>query len=352
MAEHVTYFGHIIPWDGYGLSTCIFFKHFHDRATLSYFGRGADMDLAFLKFPEIVEACTRPVPQSKWHIDHTPPIIHGDLSGPFRKSERKVIATMWELHKIPSYWKPIIDRYDKIVVPDTAQVDIFVRSGVNPSKITVIPEFIDVDFWSQEKQNPPDDGIFRFFTWGVLSNRKCPTEIIKAFKIAFGKQTDVALCLKTIHGAFDADIGDDERITLIDATLEDFELRQLVAYHDCVISVSRGEGYGCCPIQAMALGKPVILNGAFSLKTKWDNRYNYPIDDNGLEPCEPSVAFPEPDGGLWCKINVNFLADRMREIYENRDEARRKGKLAALEVKKYGVDRVVKQWQSFLESLD
>ena len=56
-----------------------------------------------------------------------------------------------------------------------------------------------------------------------------------------------------------ADLGD--RVTVIDATMKDNEVKNLIRCCDCLLSLHRSEGFGRGPAEAMFFGRPVVATG-------------------------------------------------------------------------------------------
>ena len=106
------------------------------------------------------------------------------------------------------------------------------------------------------------------FTFLVLANlqpRKAVAETAEAFVAAFGDSDRVRL---RVHGKWgDVDVirrmdsfrrFRNVRVTL--GTLTDAEMAALWREADCVVSLSKGEGWGLVPREALALGLPVIVS--------------------------------------------------------------------------------------------
>jgi glycosyltransferase involved in cell wall biosynthesis len=95
---------------------------------------------------------------------------------------------------------------------------------------------------------------------------------------------------------------------------------------DCYVSLHRSEGLGFTIAEAMSYGKPVIATGYSGNLTFMheENSYLVPYVLTNVPPeCDPY-----PAGALWAEPDLDRAAGFMRHVYENQDEARRRGQLA------------------------
>lgn len=340
--------GHLKPADGYGMCSVLWLRQFKDLVHLSPGARERYSSVGTLKFdPSLATLYAEAPPlRTSWALYFASPM------DPCCNADHHAIWTMWEADVLPRAWRHALERFDLVIVPDVSQIDIFRGSGVSAEKLRIAPGFVDFGSWPPALPRQPD-GCVKFLTWGVLGARKSPDLVIEAFRRAFQNDENVSLTLKTIDGwrAFSCD---DPRVHCIDREYSVAELRHLATEHDCCVFISRGEGFGTCPLQAAAVGRPVILNAALALRSQWDESCNYPVEDLGNEPCtDPHLSgFVGGDPGNWARVDVDRVAERMREIYERREDSSAKGWLAALQVRrKFGSQAVRKQWEPILAEM-
>ena len=126
-------------------------------------------------------------------------------------------------------------------------------------------------------------------------------------------------------------IGDRHDIVLIDTTSTRPTRTALTASCDCYVSLHRSEGLGLTMAEAMYLGKPVIATG-YSGNIDFMRTHNsYPVDYR-LVPIGDGSA-PYPPEAEWAEPDVEHAARLMREVFEQPDEARRRGASAALDMR-------------------
>ena len=88
------------------------------------------------------------VPVQVW-VYHTDPSTANSLRWPENQCDYAVLRAMFEFTRIPASWTAVLnsDAYAEIWVPATFVRDSFAASGVNRSKLIVVPEPIDTHRW-------------------------------------------------------------------------------------------------------------------------------------------------------------------------------------------------------------
>ena len=66
----------------------------------------------------------------------------------------KVGRTMYETDRAPATWVPRLNGMDRIWVPTVFHKNAFAKSGVDPSKLVVLPEAVDVAFFNPSIHKP------------------------------------------------------------------------------------------------------------------------------------------------------------------------------------------------------
>ena len=265
-------------------------------------------------------------------------VAHG-YPGELRRvpAGRLVLWTMWESDRLPDNWKDEIhEGAVALIVPSSAQIDIFQKSGIE-LPIYVMPDNVNPDVFTPYDR--PARDTFTFATWARMSSRKCPMELLECFWRAFPAEPDVRLIIKTHHGHFGGgQVGripaiKDKRVTIIDSgeQLPDWspqQMAQLAHQADAGVFLSAGEGFYCGPIEAMFTGLPTIVPTHTGPADYADEAYNYPVRTAGTE------TSPMGTDMLWWVMDFDQVSERMREIYENRTEAKARGLAASREMRR------------------
>jgi glycosyltransferase involved in cell wall biosynthesis len=266
------------------------------------------------------------------------------LSLPF---ERKIAIVPFETTRIPPSWVHRINSCHALIVPCRQNVDMMKDSGVT-IPIEVVHWGVDTKkFYKIERNN---DRPFTFGIMGSLTKRKGIDTLIDAFFRAFPNEKDVRLICKTSNSFFLW--GRKDRRMKIDMTpstneeLIDGFFREI----DCFVWPSHGEGFGLPPLEAMATGVPVIATG-------WSGMADYMIPEVGwtidytMDDAKDFTegVYKEPCG-QWAIPKINHLMQLMRHAYENQDEVRQKGAMAAEYVKnEWGWENKIDMYKEALE---
>lgn len=260
-----------------------------------------------------------------------------------------VMIQPWEYGSLPKEWVPIInEQVDEVWVYSTFVQDCFVRSGVDPQRVHVVPCGVDVHkFHPRARPAPlPTNKRFKFLFVGATIWRKGSDLLLDAYLSQFTADDDVCLVIKDLPGypgrfvtdrirQVQADPEAPEILYLADALPPD-DLPGLYTACDCLVLPYRGEGFGLPILEAMACGRPVIVT-------------NYGA---ALDFCTPQNAYLIPASVVWmperrvahletvdypylAEPDVEHLGRLLRQVYERPQEALTIGRRAAEHVHRY-----------------
>jgi glycosyltransferase involved in cell wall biosynthesis len=247
----------------------------------------------------------------------------------------------WETDAIPDRWSAAFNLVDEIWVYSRYVAENVSRAS--PVPVVVVPLPVEAPPAPGRSTLPvplaEEDFAFLFaFDYFSTLERKNPVGLVEAFTRAFAPGEGPKLVLKTIHAGFRPEARERLRWTargrpdvlLVDALLAPDEMAALFARADCYVSLHRSEGFGLTLAESMALGKPVVAT-AFGGNTDFMTPANSYLVD-----WSPTAVGPEgehyPAEGTWAEPSVEHAAALMREVWEDRDGARRRGARAADDV--------------------
>lgn len=257
------------------------------------------------------------------------------------RGKRRVGFTMLEVDGFPHEWVRQGNEMDEVWVPTRFNQEGFRNSGLK-RPIHTIPLGVDTDYFHpglKAHPNPMGEYVFLSnFEWG---ERKEPWLLLKAFNDVFSAREPVRLVCKIINK--DPAVRVREEIRKLELKESggkisflfnvEFPYYQLGSFYrsaDCYISAGRGEGWDMPLMEAMACGLP-------SIATDWGAHTEF-VHAGVAYPLRarrtiPAVAkCPYYDGFRWADPDPEHLRHLLRLVYENRDEARRVGSLAAREM--------------------
>jgi glycosyltransferase involved in cell wall biosynthesis len=255
--------------------------------------------------------------------------------------------TIWETSKLHPDWPGWINSgASKVLVGCKWNKEVFQTSGVE-IPIGVVPHGIDISDFDDIRPYRiagVNEDTFVFYSIFQWTERKHPLALIKAYWHEFKQEDNVALVLKTYRGDYSDGEKDAIRNTikrlknvmpndyhppiyLILNLLSEDEISGLHARGDCYASFDRGEGFGLSPFAAGACGNPIIVTNYGGSKEYAKAHNSYRID-RSLTPVFGMPWSPWYRGDqLWAEPDVQHGAELMRHVYENQEEAKRRGEV-------------------------
>ena len=284
-------------------------------------------------------------------IDYDKVIVHStpDLWHHWTRFEqhKHIIGyTVWETSSIPKEWVSACNQVNEVWVPCDWNMQVFKDSGVT-TPLRKVPHAIDVPDlelvpnFNLEGVNENDFVFYSIFQW---QERKNPYGLLSAYTAAFTGVDDVVLVLKTYRHDHGGDR--DQIIKLIKdfrqfmnlnhypkmfLVVENMSRDGILGLHkrgDSFLLLQRSEGWGLPHFEAAACGKSVITP-AYGGQTDFLNEENsYPINYT-LTPVGGMTWSPYYRGDqYWAEPDLKNAIERMRHVYNNRDEAKAKGRRA------------------------
>lgn len=241
------------------------------------------------------------------------------------------IMTMWESTRLPSFFIPIINRYDHICNPSKWGKETFERNGIS-QPIDIVPLGVDNDKFHYLNRYVATKGHpWTFFIQSVqLLDRKNAFKCLQLFvsdKSTKSKlPSDTRLIIKTIPFPITTgtqiDLWITPQVHFIEKPLEWDELIDL--HKDCHISVNptSGEGFGLIPMETMATGMATIVTN-YSGITEWADAEYVMLLDYIEIPTHFDVC------SYWAKPNMDQCLKYMLWTYEHQDEALALGQRAS-----------------------
>lgn len=287
--------------------------------------RGAELSVHYSWF--LVKAGLRPETLNLLQRPATFPAAVGvcmATPGEFEKlpTPYRIGFTMYEATnplRIYPEWSHQCNDVDRLFVPCEYCADVFSRFTHRP--IDVVPLAINEEYCRPELRTERE--TFRVVTFATLTGRKSPLEMIDVFQKAFprNKYPNVEFVLKTrldLLGSQTPGLPgvDDSRIVVESGTWPLKRILDLLYSSDCMMFLSKGEGFGMTPREAMATGLPVILADNTGMSDVCDYKYNWPVPTDHMES--------SPLGGDWCVPDWDYAVDCLRYIYKNRKKSYQK----------------------------
>lgn len=180
----------------------------------------------------------------------------------------------WTLGRIPQDWVPSLTHADEIWVTSESQRRAYVDSGVDPSKLVIIPAGVDTNIFHTQVAPMELDGrkAYRFIFVGDGNWQRGADLLLSAYYQTFKGKSNVELVL------IDTEVGHERSglrglvdqfkskmgapaIRYLNQTFTDEELAGFLRACQCFVYPYRADAMGLRVLQAMACGLPVIVTG-------------------------------------------------------------------------------------------
>ncbi len=263
----------------------------------------------------------------------------------------RIFYTVWESSQVPELHVRLFDSADMIWVPTEWGRQIFARAGLKEQKLRVVPEGVDANIFHPLPATPNKKSVFRFLCVGKWERRKGTADLVRAFASEFTPSEPVELvmhCHNIYLPGFDLKAaiaselaavgGAAPRITVSNhATLPG--LIKLMQRSDAFVLPTRGEAWGLPILEAMACGLPCIVTDCTGHRTFANESNSYLISVAGSCPAYDPIFYDENlDWGEWCEPDTHHLQSLMRHVFENREEAKEKGRAARRDAVRWSWD--------------
>ena len=247
--------------------------------------------------------------------------IYPPYTDGFRGRTRAMHCYGWEESAFPREYVEYFNHgLDLVTVMSSYVRDVLRRNGVTVP-VEVVGLGADHILSAPARPAPRSGDTFRFLHVSSCFPRKAPEVLVRAFCAEFTRRDEVSLLIKTFpnpHNEIDRIVAEMEAaypehapIEVLTATMGLGEMRGLYEQAGCLISASRGEGFGLPVAEAMFAGCPVIAT----------------IHSGQADICAPAHCWPvefeleqarthlTEGASLWANPRIESLREQMRAVY-------------------------------------
>jgi len=281
-----------------------------------------------------------------------------------------ILSTIFENKNPLPYWARIANTADEVWLNNEFVKSIWVNAGTDEEKIYVIPQGLNCDVFHPSKPMIKwDDDCYHFLAASTLLYRKGWDILLKAYLKEFSSDEKVKLHIFTkptfscnlnyilnYFRKYDFQVKKESKPSyeLICDFLPSDVMGGFLSSFDAFVLPSRAEGWGSHYQEAMACGLPTI-------GTRWGGQLTYMNDGNSFlikVDREEPVRFFENyqkwnnSSMRWAKPSEKNLRELMRYVFENPDDAKKRGRVAAEEMKKWDWKKVAPLYKKRLEEIE
>jgi glycosyltransferase involved in cell wall biosynthesis len=203
----------------------------------------------------------------------------------------KIGFLVYEFTVLPEIWVENIQKYlDIVVVPSNFCKEVFVNAGIQKEKIKVLRYGFNPEYYYPASLESKQGSGFSFLCCSAPHKREGVELLLESFTEAFSKNDKVELNLKLTYRpgknpkSFEYENLDElikaylakpnaPKINVIYSNLSELEMGNMYRNADIYFSMSKGEAFGLCFLEALACGKKVI-------STDWGGQKDFLNGDN------------------------------------------------------------------------
>jgi glycosyltransferase involved in cell wall biosynthesis len=251
------------------------------------------------------------------------------LHPPLPPTSYSIIWPMWELSRYPEEWAREVARFDEVWVA-SRHTEASLRAAVS-NPISCMPLGIEPRlsrFLGRRYFGISETSFVFLFVFDFLSfiERKNPFAVLEAFRrlTRLRPGSDILLVIKLNNSSrrpmdhqrlMEAIAAIGDRVLIIDRSMSDDEIKNLIRCCDCFVSLHRAEGFGFSLGEAMYFRKPVIAT-AYSGNMEFMNEANSCLVPSKLVPV-PEGSYPSTDGQVWAEPDTAAAVECMVKLSDN-----------------------------------
>jgi len=289
------------------------------------------------------------------------------------------VSAYVETNKCSQKWLDATNKMDHIIVPSNFTKNVILKSGNVKPEISVVPEWFNQEIENNKKSKPKlhFNKKFNFLMIGTVTSRNpdddrknmlygikwfCETfkdnkNVGLILKTSFGKGTmiDRHLTLNTVKGVLkEVRKGDYPKVTVVHGNMTQKEIADLYKHSrvKCLISPTRGEGYGLPLVEAAASGLPVMA-------TNWSGHLDF-LEDKFIKIDYDLVNINKSridnrifvEGTKWAMPNELQFKRKLKEVYENIEKFENNSKVLKKNVlKNFSKKSIIKIYDEVFEKI-
>jgi len=264
--------------------------------------------------------------------EHTIFALRPNLIKGWHKQQTPHLLTMWETNWLPPQFSNYLKEFKTVTVPSMHNWELFSRFHDN---VHVIPLGVDRTIWCPQPYE--ENKTFKLLCGGSEWFRKGLDVVLEVFNKLQLPDAELHIKIVPPH-LFAPNNLNYPNVVVHKEWMTVEEERNLVCSADGFISVSRGEGFGLMPLQAISAGIPTILSDAHGHR-EFSDLATHKI---------PTTSVPTAKGvwqnmGEWDEPDTDAIAEAITDLYHNRNKYRKQAKTVAPQTAAFNWDTAAQQ---------
>lgn len=291
-----------------------------DEISINFISLGTDLKDVNQEVQKIVRS-SQPIPGNVSILTMMPVWPPHTFYKYVPESPIKIAYSMFESTRIPPDWVDIFNKhFDAVVVPDPYLVKVYESSGVK-IPVFMLPLGMYLDDFFQKKHPKFSHKPFVFGCSSTFIARKNISTLIQAFTEEFGNSEDVLLYLHGRTGEIQYQYAQEDikvsNIILSQNPLNKKKYINFMSSIDCYVNISKGEGFSCCPREALAMGIPCILSDNTAHHTICRKGFVRSVPAKKKEKALCSVEMYNPLIGHQFGCEIADVRKALRDVYHD-----------------------------------
>lgn len=260
-----------------------------------------------------------------------------------------IVYPAWELSIYPREWADQIECFDEVWAQSRFVYESLRQAVSKPVFRMALASQVEVSTFLSRRYFGITESSYVFlffFDFTSYIDRKNPFAVLRAFEKVCAEKPgeDVRLVIKMGGSVYKQE--DYRRfmeqleefkyrykVIVVNRTLSNNEIKNLVRCCDCFVSLHRSEGFGRGMAEAMCLGKPVIATG-YSGNLDFMNQEKSCLVRYKLVPVMEG-QYPHARGQVWAEPDIDHAAEYMLKLLSDRDFGRRLGAVASRHMRQF-----------------
>lgn len=242
------------------------------------------------------------------------------------------LLTMWETNWLPPEFSMYLNSFKTVLVPSLHNWELFSQYHDN---VKVIPLAVDRSTWHPRLHKP--NKKFKLLCGGSEWYRKGLDVVLEVFNKLQLPDAELHIKIVPPHLFAPKDL-EYPNVIVHRQWMTVEEERDLVLSADAFISISRGEGFGLMPLQAISAGIPTILSDAHGHK-EFSDLATHKISTTSV----PTAKGVWQNMGNWDEPDQEATAEAIKDIYNNRDKYRQQAEKTAPQTEAFNWNTSAKQ---------